>query len=119
MANTYTNATALTAAIAIVKENSTDMELVAKLERMATIAAKPRTKQTGPTKAQRERLERAKEVRAAIAATGEPQGSRWIMEHVKYLTSTQAVTATMRTAVEHGWIEVIRTPNKPILYRAL
>ena len=103
--NTLTNAQALTAATELATNAGMD-ELAAKLAHMAEMAAKPRKSkgEKTPTKAQLANFAMAKEAVAKMREHGEPVSSKWIMENVRYVTSTQKVTAIMRIALDNGWV---------------
>ena len=103
--NTLTNAQALTAATELAKQAGME-DLAEKLAHMAEVAAKPRKSKEDktPSKAQLANIAMAQEAVAKMREYGEPVSSKWIMENVRYVTSTQKVTAIMRVALKNGWV---------------
>ena len=113
-----TEAQALAIAIAIAKGEDMETlcteagftveEYAKKLVRMHETRTKKREKDPNAPKAKtKERIANeglAKEAARVIAEHGEPVGSKWVMEHVNYVTSTQKVTSVMKVADELGLI---------------
>lgn len=102
---TITNAQALTAAVELAT-NAGMEDLAAKLAHMAEIASKPRkgSDKKTPTKNQIANMEMAKEAVEKMRGFGEPVSSKWVMENVRYVTSTQKATAIMGVAMAQGWV---------------
>lgn len=101
---TYTNATALAAAIELAKADG-NAELTAKLEKMHATATKPRAKSTAPTKAQRENRAKADEVAALLTAGMDPISTDWVREHVAlYPNTPQKATSILTILVKDGII---------------
>lgn len=108
MAN-YTNATALSAAVAALKGNTPeDVDaLIAKLSRMAEVAAKPKKSTKGtPTKEQMANDALIREVVATMKAHGvNDVTSAWLRENVRGITSAQKVSGLMGRAIRNGIME--------------
>ena len=108
--NTITRAQALEAAIALVKHVATEDdsrnwgEVAEVLGKMHASITKPRAKQEGPTKTQRENLKLAEEMRNAIEQHGAPVTSKWIVEHVRGILTPQKCTAVASVAIANRWI---------------
>jgi hypothetical protein len=123
--NTITRAQALESALYLVNlainetantENSTNWAEVAEvLDKMHASITKPRAKQDGPTKTQRENLKLAQDMRAAIEEHGAPVNSKWVTEHVHGILTSQKVTAVAKVAIANGWI-VKEKEGKTVTY---
>lgn len=117
--NTYTNATATVKAFELLKAaGCEDAELMAKLEHMAEVAAKPKANSKyADTAAGREAMKRAKAVAAFILQAGRPVPTRELAENLDGFigsdgtTSWQRVSRACSKAVKDlGTIE--KCPNK-------
>lgn len=109
--NTITRAAALAYAI----EHCDNAEVAEVLTKMHASITKPRAKQEGPTKTQRENLKLAQDMRAAIEQHGAPVNSKWVTEHVRGILTPQKVTAVAKVAIANGWI-VKEKEGKAITY---
>ncbi len=96
-----TRVEALNIAIAAV-ENEEAREVLGK---MVEQLSKPRKRAEGPTKARRENEKLAHEMAEAIAAHGEPVTSKWVCEHVRFITTPQKCTAVGKVAIDLGLVE--------------
>jgi hypothetical protein len=109
--NTITRAEALAYAI----ECCDNPEVAEVLTKMHATITKPRAKQEGPTKTQRENLKLAQDMRAAIEQHGAPVNSKWVTEHVRGIITSQKVTAVAKVAIANGWI-VKEKDGKTVTY---
>lgn len=95
-------------------------EYTEKIKKMRDVRAKKREKDpNAPKPKTKERIANeglAKEAARVIAEHGEPVGSKWVMEHVNYITSTQKVTSVMKVADELGLIVRGKDPKGNITY---
>lgn len=95
-------------------------EYAGKIEKMHETRTKKREKDpNAPKPKTKERIANeglAKEAARVIAEHGEPVGSKWVMEHVNYITSTQKVTSVMKVANELGLIESTKDEKGRALY---
>lgn len=113
--STYTNAAALAAVAAILRDTCEDAELVAKIEHMATVANKPKATSGYTSAASKASAERAQAVTNYILAKNRPVTSREIGENVSGFvgsngsTSYQRVTAALRKAIANGDIKKVES----------
>ena len=125
-----TEAQALAIAIAIAKGEDMETlctdagftveEYVKKIEKMHETRTKKREKDpNAPKPKTKERIINeglAKEAVRIIAEHGEPVGSKWVTEHVNYVTSTQKAASVMKVADELGLIVRGKDPKGNITY---
>ena len=96
-------------------------EYAEKIERMHETRTKKREKDpNAPKTKSKARIENealAVQAAEAMAAhSGEGVGSKWVMEHVPYITSTQRVTSVMKVANELGLVESTKDEKGRALY---
>lgn len=112
---TYTNAAALAAVAAILRDTCEDAELVAKIEHMAAVANKPKATTGYVSAASKASAELAQAVTNYILAKNRPVTSREIGENVSGFvgsngsTSYQRVTAALRKAIANGDIKKVES----------
>ena len=100
-------------AIAFAMERCTDnpdvVEVLAKLHKQFTT----RKQTTGPTKARIENENLARKVRDAILASDLSEGvsSKWIVDNVPVILTTQKATAVARTGVDMDILTKVTIPH--------
>lgn len=96
-------------------------EYTEKIKKMRDVREKKREKDpNAPKTKSKARIENealAVQAAEAMAAhSGEGVGSKWVMEHVPYITSTQRVTSVMKVANELGLVESTKDEKGRALY---
>jgi len=97
--NGITRADAIAFAIEACADNP---EVVAVLTKMHAQLTAPRKKSVSKARLANEHL--AEKVRDAISANGDGVSSKWLVEHVEGIDTTQKAAAVARVAVELGYI---------------
>lgn len=103
---TYTNATAMTAALELLADCG-DAELLAKLGRMAEIAAKPKAKSDTPSKAQRQNAILAESLAKFMwdtDATDVTSSDLVDTCGIAEIATTQKAIALLKIASQNGWV---------------
>lgn len=104
-------------ALNIALETVENVEAREVLKKMVEQLSKPRKKNEGPSKAHRENEKLAAEMVAAITEKGEPVTSKWVCEHVRFITTPQKCTAVARIAIENG--ELVRIKEGKVITYAV
>lgn len=114
MVTKYTNREALHAVAVFLRDNScTDLDLITKVDAMATAADKrAESAKNAPRAKSKETLaneKRAKEAVELMRQHGEPVTGEWVAEHVPGLHSLSGANGCMRTATRLGLVETCGT----------
>lgn len=121
MANKMTRAEALTNVIVFLRENeqfgddwSEEIEV---LDKMLTSINKQKTRPKTPSKTRLENERLADNLVGEMVAVDKPVNTKWITEHVKFITNSQKANVIVKIAIEKGDIIRFEDDKKKVWYK--